>query len=109
MEKEEILQKAQHENKGKDLEDLEAQKKATNVAYTVGGLTILAIIVAEFNRYKEFKNYGVLAGLFIMIFSAFLTKFIVRKKKHELVVAIIYGAIAIGFFSLWIYSMCKGA
>ena len=105
MEKNEILKKAQQENKGKDLADLEAQKKATNVAFTVGGLTIIAILIVDLIISKTF-NYGVMGGLFVMLFSGFLTKYIVLRKKHELVVTICYGLIAIGFLTIWILKLC---
>ena len=105
MEKNEILKKAQQDNKGKDLADLEAQKKATNVAFTVGGLTIVAILIVDLIISKTF-NYGVMGGLFVMLFSGFLTKYIVLRKKHELVVTICYGLIAIGFLTIWILKLC---
>ena len=105
MEKNEILKKAQQENKGKDLADLEAQKKATNVAFTVGGLTIIAILIVDLIISKTF-NYGVMGGLFVMLFSGFLTKYIILRKKHELVVTICYGLIAIGFLTIWILKLC---
>ena len=105
MEKNEILKKAQQENKGKDLADLEAQKKATNVAFTVGGLTIIAILIVDLIISKTF-NYGVMGGLFVMLFSGFLTKYIVLRKKHELAVTICYGLIAIGFLTIWVLKLC---
>lgn len=105
MEKNEILKKAQQENEGKDLADLEAQKKATNVAFTVGGLTIIAILIVDLIISKTF-NYGVMGGLFVMLFSGFLTKYIVLRKKHELVVTLCYGLIAIGFLTIWILKLC---
>lgn len=105
MEKNEILKKAQQENKGKDLADLEAQKKATNVAFIVGGLTIIAILIVDLIISKTF-NYGVMGGLFVMLFSGFLTKYIVLRKKHELVVTLCYGLIAIGFLTIWILKLC---
>ena len=106
MERQEILAKAQQENKGRDFEELEAQKKATNVAFTVGGFAIIAVVITELIVFKKF-NYGVMAGIFVMLFSAFLTKYMVRKKKHELFVTICYGAMAIAFLTLWILTLCK--
>ena len=106
MERQEILKKAQQENKGKDFEELEAQKKATNIAFMVGGLAIIAILLVDFIVTETF-NYGVLGGLFLMLFTAFLVKYVVRKKKHELVVTICYGLIATGFLTIWILQLCK--
>ena len=62
MEKEEILAKAQKENKGKDLAELEVTNKATNLAFTVGGLFIVALLIADWIVTGTFK-YFVLGGL----------------------------------------------
>ena len=40
MNNEEILSKAQNENKGKDFADVEAQKEGSLIAYIVGGIII---------------------------------------------------------------------
>ena len=70
MEKEEILAKAQKENKGKDLAELEVTNKATNLAFTVGGLFIVALLIADWIVTGTFK-YFVLGGLMVMIAVAF--------------------------------------
>ena len=43
MNKEEILAKAQNENNGKDIADLDAQKKGAYIGYFVGIIGILLI------------------------------------------------------------------
>jgi hypothetical protein len=45
-------------------------------------------------------------ALFMMVFTAFLVKFILRKKKHELFVSLFYGIVGIGWFVLWILQLC---
>ena len=107
MEREEILAKAQKENKGKDIVELEAQKKSTYIAFTVGGLLIIAIAIIDFIITKRFP-FGVLAGLNGMLTTAFLIKYITLRKKHELVVTIIYGLMFALFLFLWIYYLVKG-
>ena len=106
MEKQEILQKAQQENKGKDLVELDAQRKATNIAFTVGGLTIIAFLIVELIVTHVF-HYGTMAGLFVMLAAAFITKYVLLKKKHELIVSICYSVIAIAFIVVWILQLCK--
>ena len=105
MTKEEILLKAQEENKGKDMADLEAQRKGAYAAYFVGILLIVIVDVVEgfvFNRI----SYGGNMAVFMMAFTAFIVKFRVRKKKHELFVALVYGAIGIMWLVLWILQLC---
>ena len=106
MEKEEILKKAQQENKGKDLAELDATRKATNIAFMVGGLLIIAVLIVDLIVTEVFR-YGVLAGLFAMLSTAFAIKYVSLRKKHELVTAICYGIGTIGFFALWILQLCQ--
>ena len=107
MEREEILAKAQKENKGKDIVELDAQKRSTYVAFTVGGLLIIAIAIVDFIVTKRFP-FGVMAGLQGMLATAFLVKYITLRKKHELVVTICYSLLFVGFLALWITQLIKG-
>ena len=104
MEKEEILAKAQKENKGKDLVDLEAANKGTNLAFMIGGLTTVGIAVIEFIATKRFP-YCPMFGIGIMLFVVFLYKYIKLRKKHELVMTIIYGIWMVIWAFLWIMQL----
>ena len=106
MEKNEILMKAQQENKGKDIADLEAQKKGTNISFTVGGLAFIAIVIVEM-IVTGVMHYEIMGGCFLMLATAFFTKFFMLRKKHELVVAISYTLIAIAWFTFWILRLAK--
>ena len=106
MEKEEILMKAQQENKGKDIADLEAQKKGTNIAFTVGGLAFIAIVIVEM-VVTGVMHYEIMGGCFLMLATAFFVKYFMLKKKHELFVAICYTLIAIGWLTCWILRLTK--
>ena len=87
MEKEEILAKAQEENKGVDLVDKQAQKEGAWIAYFVA---VLAIIVVDMVNGFVLNNVnrGADFALFSMAFTAFLVKYIKLRKRHELFVAI---------------------
>ena len=104
MEKEEILAKAQGENKGKDVADIEAQRRGAYSAYFVGLCLICIwdlVDVIIFNRI----NCGGNMVLFAMGFTAFLTKYLKQGKKHELAVAIFYGFCMVAFLVLWILQL----
>ena len=106
MEKNEILMKAQQENQGKDIADLEAQKKGTSIAFTVGGLAFIAIIVVEL-LITGVMHYEIMGGCFLMLGTSFFVKYINLRKKHELIVAICYTLIAIGWLTFWILRLTK--
>ena len=100
MEREEILAKAQKENNGKDLADLEASKKGNSLGFMVGGLTIVGVVITELIITGRFA-YGTMAGLGLMILVTFIYKYVKLRKKHELVMIIIYGLWFIGWTIAW--------
>ena len=105
MNKDEILLKAQEENKGKDLADRSAQKDGSWIAYSVG--VILIILVDTINGLILHNvNRGADFALFSMAFVIFLVKYIKLRKKHELIPLIIWGVLSISMLVLWILQLC---
>lgn len=105
MNRDEILQKAQTEGKGKDYADLEAQQKGTYLAYFTGIVMILLIAAVEGFLFGRF-SYGTFVPIFAMAFVAFLTKYRIRRKRHELYVSLCYGGGAVLWLILWILQLC---
>lgn len=106
MDKNEILMKAQKENKGKDMADLEAQRKGTNIAFMVGGLLFIAILIVEM-LVNGVMHYEIMGGCFIMLGVSFLVKYAILRKKHELFTGICYTLIAFGWLTFWILRLAK--
>ncbi len=105
MNREEILKKAQEENNGKDYADIEAQKIGTRAAYFVA--VLLVIIVDTVNGFVlGYVNRGMDFVLFTMAFVAFLTKYIKLRKRHELIVTIMWGLLALSMLVCWILQLC---
>ena len=105
MNREDILKMAQKENKGKDVADLEAQKRGAYRAYFVGILLMVLVCVTEgfvLNR----SNYGGIMAVFAMGFTAFLIKYVTLRKKHELITALLYGLMTLLWLTLWILQLC---
>ena len=105
MEKEEILAKAKEENKGKDVADLDAQRKGAYIGYSTGIILIFIVDLVNWMVFGE-VNQGANFAICTMIFVAFLTKFIIVKKKHELIVTICYGVLSLSFLITWIFQLC---
>ena len=105
MNKEELLEKARQENKGKDVADLEAQRKGAYLAYLIGMFLIFAINIVEWLVLKRL-NYGGNLVIFIMATVAFSIKYRTLKKKHELFVAIVYGFGAVFWLVMWVLQLC---
>ena len=105
MNREDVLAKAQSEGKGKDYADIEAQHSGAWAAYIVG--VILVIIVDTVNGFVLHNvNRGIDFVLFSMAFVAFLVKYIKLRKRHELIVAICWGILALSMLVVWILQLC---
>lgn len=106
MNKEEILAKAQGENKGVDLVDKEAQKIGGLISYIV--IVCLIIIVDIVNGIVLHNvNRGPDFALFAMSFAMFLVKYIKLRKVHELIIAIMFALLSISMLVVWILQLCK--
>lgn len=104
MNKEEILARAQSEGKEKDLPDRDAQKSGAWIAYIVG--VVLLIIVDTVNGFVlHYVNRGADFALFSMAFAVFLCKYLRLRKRHELIVAIIWGVLALAMLVVWIMQL----
>ena len=104
MKREEILAKAQSEGKGKDIPDVEAQKSGAWVSYLVG--VLLLILVDMVNGFVLHNvNRGADFALFSMAFVMFLVKYLRLRKRHELIVAIVWGGLALSMLAVWILQL----
>ncbi|MBO4219301.1 MAG: hypothetical protein J5933_00025 [Clostridia bacterium] len=104
MNREEILARAQSEGRQKDLPDIEAQRNGAWSAYIIG--VVLLIIVDTVNGIVlHYVNRGADFALFSMAFVLFLTKYLRLRKKHELVITVIWGVLALSMLAVWILQL----
>ena len=104
MNKEEILSKAQSEGKERDLPEQEARRNGAWLAYIIG--VILLILVDTVNGFVLHNvNRGADFALFSMPFVIFLVKYLRLRRRHELVVAIIWGVLALSMLVVWIFQL----
>ena len=104
MNREEILARAQSEGREQDLPDREAQQSGAWAAYIIG--VVLLILVDTVNGFVlHYVNRGADFALFSMAFVMFLTKYLRLRKKHELVMTIFWGVLALSMLALWILQL----
>ena len=104
MNREEILAKAQSEGHEQDLPDYEAQRSGAWVAYILG--VILLILVDIVNGFVLHNvNRGSDFALFSMACVLFLTKYLRLRKKHELIMTIFWGVLALSMLVVWILQL----
>ena len=106
MEKNEILEMAQKDNKNLDIADIEAQKSGALIGYYILALSILIVVFVDRLVLDRF-DFGAIAACLLMMFTAFLVKYIKLKKKHELFVSLIYGVGSIAAIVCWILDLTK--
>ena len=66
----------------------------------------LLIIVDTVNGFVlHYVNRGADFALFSMAFALFLTKYLRLRKKHELIITIIWGVLALSMLVVWILQL----
>ena len=105
MNREDILAKAQNEGKGRDVADLDAQRRGAYFAYLIGICLIVVVDIVE-GIVLHRISCGCNMAMFVMAFTAFIIKYRLRGKKHELFVALVYGIGAVVWTVLWILQLC---
>ena len=104
MNREEILARAQSEGREQDLPDREAQQSGAWAAYIIG--VVLLILVDTVNGFVlHYVNRGADFALFSMAFVMFLTKYLRLRKKHELVMTIFWGVLALTMLVIWVLQL----
>jgi hypothetical protein len=106
MTREEILEKSQNENKGKDVVEEEFVRKGFLVCWLVS-LAAASIVALTEAIVLGKQNSGLFFALMSGLFSFFLMKYIKLRKRHELFISIAYGIAAVCFAISWIITLVK--
>ncbi|MEN6410719.1 MAG: DUF6442 family protein [Anaerolineaceae bacterium] len=96
MKKEEILEKSREENKNQDVFEKEVMRDAGNIGAVVAVILATIFFVIQI-LLGEGMNYGLYAIVFSVTATGFIFKSIRMKRKHEIVVAVIYTIAVLGF------------
>ena len=106
MNKEEILAKSQKENQGKDIADLEASKAGMQLGWLVIICLLAAVSVVDamvFSRVNNEAFFAVMAGCS----AVFAFKYRKLRKKHELILSLVYALVAAAFLAAWIHQLIR--
>ncbi len=106
MDREAILKKAQAENRGRDAADLDAQQKGAWIGYLIGIVGMILVNIVNGTVLKT-VNHGPNMVICLMACAAFFIKYRMLKKKHEGLVALIYGVLALMFLVFWLLQLFK--
>ncbi|MBQ3355615.1 MAG: hypothetical protein IJG45_00685 [Oscillospiraceae bacterium] len=106
MTREEILEKAQEEGGQIDLPDREAQRDGAWRAYLLG-VALLAVVDLVNHLVLRRVDFGANFVLNAMMATLFVTKYRQLRKKHELIVAILWGFAAALMLVAWILQLVE--
>ena len=101
MDKDEILERSRKENRDMDLVEQEVFHRASQIALGVS-LAVCALI-SILSAFGGSMNCSVWVVQFSMLSAIMLVKFAKLKRRHELVVGLLYGGFALVFFALYLH------
>lgn len=104
MDDNEILEKSRLENKNKDLYEQEVIKEGGNTGAVVAGVLATIFFIIQILVGKGI-NYSLYAVIFCISATGFTVKAYKLKRKHEIIVAILYWIIVILFSVAHIYNL----
>ena len=96
MNKEEILKKSRKENKNRDIFESEVVKNGGNVGALTAAILATVFFVVQILVGKG-MNYGLYAVVSSILAAGFVVKAVRLKRKHEIVVAVIYTVATVVF------------
>ena len=102
MDKDEILAKSRAENKDRDFVEAEVLNKANNIALGVSML-ICALISILHAVFRDSPDYAVWAVQFGMLSTVMLVKFARLRRRHELLLGLLYGGFCMCFFVFYLH------
>ena len=106
MTREEILEKSQIEHRGKDIAEIEVSKNAFRAGWIV--VIVLSAIVSVVDGIVFGRPaFELLFAECVSLAIVFFYKYAKLRKRHELIVAILYALGAAGFFAGWILQLAN--
>lgn len=104
MNKDEILEKSRKENKNQDIYENEVIIKGNQYACLASAVLATVFFVIQIFTGGGI-NYGLYAVVFSMPMGSFWFKFVKLRRKHELLVSIIYTIAVLAFSAAYIYEL----
>lgn len=102
MDKDEILKKSREENRDRDLVELEALHRANNIALSVSML-LCALISMLHAIFRDKPDFAVWIVQFGMLSTVMLVKFVKLRRRHELLLGLVYGGFCVCFFVFYLH------
>lgn len=108
MNKEEILAKSRKENKDQDIYEKEVLKEAGNAGAICASVLCLIFFATQI-FVGEGTNYGLWAIIFAIQAGGFTVKAVKLKRKHEIVIAIMYVVVTLMMAAGHMYNLISSS
>jgi len=104
MDKDEILARSREENKDRDFVEAEALNRANAIALSVGIMVcgLLSVLHAIF---ADTPDYGIWTVYFSVLATTVLVKFAKLRRRHELVIGLLYLGFCVFFFVFYLLDL----
>ena len=106
MTREEILEMSQNEHRGRDVAEIEVSKNAFRAGWIVI-ITLSAIVSVVDGIVFGRPAFELLFAECVSLAIVFFYKYAKLRKRHELMIAILYTLAAAGFFAGWILQIAN--
>lgn len=104
MNRNEILEKSRKENRNKDIYELEIIKQAGSISSLTAALLCAILFIAEILLGRGI-NYGLWSIFLAAEAATFTYKAVKLKKKHEILVAVLYCLMVVLLVFAHIYNL----
>lgn len=104
MDKDEILAKSREEHKDRDYVEAEAMVKANSIALSVGFIVCGALTILH-AVFADTPDYAVWTVYFSVLAAIFLVKFARLRRRHELIMGLLYLAFCLFFFAFYLRTL----
>lgn len=102
MEKDEILKKSREENKNRDFVEAEALNRANAIALAVGVMVCGVVSILRGLLTEKGTEPAVWTVMFGMMSAGMLVKFVKLRRRHELLLGLLYLGFCVFFFALYL-------
>ena len=106
MDREEILERSRQENRGQDIANLEVSRSSIVFGWIVAVCMLAVVAVTEALKYDRMNN-GIFFAVMAGCSAIFIRKYLKLRKRHELIISIVYAAAAAAFFVAWVLQMAR--
>ena len=97
MDKDEILERSRKEHKDRDFVEAEALSNVSAIALSVG-VFLCGLLSILHSIFRDSVDYGAWTVMFGILSTVMLMKFAKLRRRHELVLGLLYLVSAICFF-----------